>query len=307
MLNKINFVQESIDINLYYLRTLREFCLNIQESLPPKDITYRNEAENIALSCESIGEELVKYADGRISQMAIDLQIYVTNYTLECEKLTEKLFGTNINTSITEKELSLNAGNIDSVSIELEQAIENINNESLNLTNRFIELSKIIYNKMIKNDIFSYSYPTMFQYMIYDAELFKAQLERLIRRNPLDPTYAINSEFYFNNSMKTICTFINKLIDQNNEELMKEAKNFFNLFEIAGKKYTNTILSPENQIILTNEEINLVEQFRKFLEECIKKTLAAEAYFIIEPIFLDNMYTQANYFLYILYKNQQSH
>ena len=38
MLNDVDYVQESIAINLYYLRTLREFCLNIQTSLIPLSI-----------------------------------------------------------------------------------------------------------------------------------------------------------------------------------------------------------------------------------------------------------------------------
>lgn len=121
MLNDVDYVQESIAINLYYLRTLREFCLNIQTSLIPFQTAYIKEAELIALECEALGSQIASFASGLVSSDALDYQIYVTNYTLECEELTEKLFNVQINTDITKKELELKPGNPTSVSSELEK------------------------------------------------------------------------------------------------------------------------------------------------------------------------------------------
>ena len=42
------------------------------------------------------------------------------------------------------------------------------------------------------------------------------------------------------------------------------------------------------------------------MEKCVRDLLTRNAYFIIEPIFLDNMYTQINFFQYILNYNKKN-
>lgn len=306
MLSEVNFVQESIAINLYYLRTLREFCLNIQTSLVPFEKGYISKAENIALSCERLGNDITSFASGMVSKEALDYQIYVTQYTLECEKLTEKLFDVDIDTGITEKELQLKSGEPKTVSQEMIDSMKRINAEAFSLADEFSKLCTEIVNKMEINELFSYSYKALTRFMIYETELFKSGLERLIQQFQIDPSSAANYEFYFNNSMRSIAIFIEKLVDPINEDIFDKAKWFENSFKEAEEAYKTTSLTPDNQKALTEKETLLVKEFHNFMEECIQKLLAREAYFIIEPIFWDNMYTQINFFQYILNYNKKN-
>lgn len=306
MLSEVNFVQESIAINLYYLRTLREFCLNIQTSLVPFEKGYISKAESIALSCERLGNDITSFASGMVSKEALDYQIYVTQYTLECEKLTEKLFNIDIDTGITEKELQLKSGEPKTVSKEMVDSMKRINAEAFSLADEFSKLCTEIVNKMEINELFSYSYIALTRFMIYETELFKSGLERLIQQFQIDPSSAANYEFYFNNSMRSIAIFIEKLVDPINEDIFDKAKWFENSFNEAEETYKTTPLTPDNQKALTEKETLLVKEFHNFMEECIKKLLAREVYFIIEPIFWDNMYTQINFFQYILNYNKKN-
>lgn len=306
MLSEVNFVQESIAINLYYLRTLREFCLNIQTSLVPFEKGYISKAESIALSCERLGNDITSFASGMVSKEALDYQIYVTQYTLECEKLTEKLFNIDIDTGITEKELQLKSGEPKTVTQEMVDSMKRINAEAFSLADEFSKLCTEIVDKMEINELFSYSYIALTRFMIYETELFKSGLERLIQQFQIDPSSAANYEFYFNNSMRSIAIFIEKLVDPINEDIFDKAKWFENSFNEAEETYKTTPLTPDNQKALTEKETLLVKEFHNFMEECIKKLLAREAYFIIEPIFWDNMYTQINFFQYILNYNKKN-
>lgn len=306
MLSEVNFVQESIAINLYYLRTLREFCLNIQTSLVPFEKGYISKAESIALSCERLGNDITSFASGMVSKEALDYQIYVTQYTLECEKLTEKLFNIDIDTGITEKELQLKSGEPKTVTQEMVDSMKRINAEAFSLADEFSKLCTEIVDKMEINELFSYSYIALTRFMIYETELFKSGLERLIQQFQIDPSSAANYEFYFNNSMRSIAIFIEKLVDPINEDIFDKAKWFENSFNEAEETYKTTPLTPDNQKALTEKETLLVKEFHNFMEECIKKLLAREVYFIIEPIFWDNMYTQINFFQYILNYNKKN-
>ncbi|MGN1000885.1 MAG: DUF2935 domain-containing protein [Bacilli bacterium] len=306
MLPDSNFVQESISINLYYLRTIREFCLNIQTSLISFEQIYIQEAENIAIGCEELGNKIIKFANGKVPQKALDYQIYVTPYTLECEKLTEKLFNVKMATNITEAEMKLESGKIDSVTAELVDATEQINEQALILAQRLIDLCNELQNKMATNELFSYSYLTMIQFIIFETELYKSGLTRITQKIILDPSSVSNYEFYFNNSMQSIATFINKLVDPQDKEIVDNSNTFINAFANSAEIYMITPLNPENQYALTNREVALVKDFSEFIKFCIKELLNKRAYFIIEPIFLDNMYTQVNFFLYVLNYNQVS-
>ena len=264
MLSEVNFVQESIAINLYYLRTLREFCLNIQTSLVPFEKGYISKAESIALSCERLGNDITSFASGMVSKEALDYQIYVTQYTLECEKLTEKLFNIDIDTGITEKELQLKSGEPKTVSQEMVDSMKRINAEAFSLADEFSKLCTEIVDKMEINELFSYSYIALTRFMIYETELFKSGLERLIQQFQIDPSSAANYEFYFNNSMRSIAIFIEKLVDPINEDIFDKAKWFENSFNEAEETYKTTPLTPDNQKALTEKETLLVKEFHNF-------------------------------------------
>ena len=66
------------------------------------------------------------------------------------------------------------------------------------------------------------------------------------------------------------------------------------------KKYQDTSITPDTLKVLNEEGINLVESFIAFLSKIIDGVLNQNYYFIVEPIFLDNLLTEAYYFLYLL-------
>lgn len=305
MLNDEEFVQESIDTNLYYLKSLRDFCLNVELSFPQNDQEYIDRAKEIVDGCQRVGEKLVNLANGRVSQTALDFQIYITDYSIPTEKLTEKLFGVDLAQEILKKEEEFTSGKDKNPSDEVINELEIINNESLDLVNKFIELSTDINEKLLNNELFSYTYPSLYEFMIYQCSTYKEQLERLIKRISIDPSYALDSEYYQNNSMKSIALFISILVDPQNEDIVSQANNFFKLFDQADETYKNTALTPENQKKLANQETLLVNDFHNFMQMCLERLIKAETYFIIEPTFINNLYTEINFLRYTLYSNSK--
>ena len=53
MLNNNQFITESLITNLYYLRTLREYCARIQVSFQQKAEEYIKRSEKLAKSIKS--------------------------------------------------------------------------------------------------------------------------------------------------------------------------------------------------------------------------------------------------------------
>ncbi len=300
MLDNNEFVQDSIGINLYYLRTVRLFCLNVELGLPDNYNEYKIRLGSIGEKCENLGRRIVNVSNGILSRDSLTSNIFVTPYTLPLESLTEKLFNVSIATDITQEELELSSGTPTKVTDEFVKDIENFNNEALMLVEKFSNLIEEILNKVNNQDMFSYIFPSYLNFMIYETSLFINQLNRINQRQRYNPTFVITSELSLNNSMLTIAVLINKLVDPGDEVIADESERFVIAFRESEDLYVKTPITPDNQTMLTSRAINLVTDFSNFIRECIEKLLNKNTYFIIEPTFLDNMYTSVNYFLYML-------
>lgn len=300
MLTDASFVLQTLNSNLYYLRTIREFSINIQLSFLQNNSEYIEAAKDFGQRSEDLIKVLLNYANGAVTKEAIDNQIFVTNYTLESELLTEKLFNIDIDTNITEEEANLTPGFIQNPSGEMIDELNNVNNTALTLVTNFIDFCENIIARMNNNDLFSYSYISLIEAMLVEANLYKLNLNRLISRDSLTPTFVVDYEYLFNNLLQRYSSFIRGLVDPRHAEAILRAGAFASEFNLLANDYKQAIVSPEAQLELKDRSIDIVERFRTFLSSVIEDVLESTVYFIVEPIFLDNILTTANYFNYAL-------
>ena len=97
-----------------------------------------------------------------------------------------------------------------------------------------------------------------------------------------------------NELMKTVYQYIVNRI----EEIKYGVKVIDGLpnFDILYKD----VSSPEKEKLLNDETIDYMTNFISFLSKLIERILNKQLYFIVEPLFFDNLLTEANYFLYLL-------
>lgn len=303
ILSDIKYITQSLIDNLFYLRTLREFCLNIELSFYKNNSNIIESAEGFGKRFEELGEEAINLARGNIPNEIINANYLFTDYTLNTELLTEKLFGVDINTDLTIQENNLTGFNsIDEVVItdELLNRISTLNDNAIQLTRNFMDFCKYLKDSMNNSNIFSYSYPAIYNYMIEEAGLYVSDLERIRLKNNADPTYVVNFQYYFSDSMMQAAQFIIGLSDPSQTSIITNSDNYRKAFSNLVKKYQQSSSSPEAQSVLNEEAIDLVQSFRNFLSKLIEGILNSDYYFIVEPVFFDNLLTEANYFLYLL-------
>lgn len=300
MISDSAFVLQTLTRNLYYLRTIRDFAINIQLSFLVNNSEYIEAAKDFATRCEELIKILMKYANGGVSSDAIDNQIFVTDYTLDAELLTEKLFNIDIDTTLTEQEAELTPGFIENPSQEMIDELNEVNNTALMLVTNFIDFCENIASRMSNNDLFSYSYISLIEAMLIESNLFQRNLNRLISRDSLPPTFVVDYEYLFNDILQRYASFIRGLVDPKHAEVIIRSISFSNEFNLLANEYKQAIVSPEVQEELKNRSIDTVDRFRTFLLGVIEDVLDSNTYFIVEAIFLDNVLTTANYFRYAL-------
>ena len=300
MLTEEEFYKESIDANLYYLRTLRDFCINIELSFYG-DNPYKKRAYILARESQDLGREIVTLTNGKVPSKGLNYQIFYTEYTLPIERLTEKLFNLNLGTDITEMQLKLTPTDTFEVNNELTTTLTSFNDRATSIANEFINLAREIRDEMTSNNLFSYSYPTMYNFMIITIELYIGELNRLKERIRKDPIIALDTEYGYNITAYEITSFLRGLIDPNATSYIETLNNILNeTYPKLLEDYNNLPLSPENQQNLTERSITIIRRIRLLIRDMLKDLLDAKLYFIIEPLAIDNFYRNINYFLYAL-------
>ena len=300
MLTEEEFYKESIDANLYYLRTLRDFCINIELSFYGNN-SYKERAESLARRSQDLGREIITLTNGKVPSKGLNYQIFYTEYTLPIERLTEKLFNLNLGTDITEKQLNLNPTDEFEVNDELIESMASINARALSIANSFIELAREIRSEMTSNNLFSYSYPTMYNFMIITIELYIGELNRLKEMIRKDPIIALDTEYGYNITAYEITSFLRVVIDPDETSYIEVLNNILNeIYPELLEDYNTLPLSPENQQNLNERSIAVIRRIRLLIMDMLKDLLDAKLYFIIDPLAIDNFYRNINYFLYVL-------
>ena len=136
--------------------------------------------------------------------------------------------------------------------------------------------------------------------MIEAAEGYQIALKRLIAFQNADPTYVSNFEYNYVKTLMDTAMYIRGLVNPTSIDIFIKAQSFVVQFTHLSEEYKAVGLTPENQLILSSRTLELVERYSEFIASVIERVLTGEVYFIIEPIFLDNIYTEANYFKYVL-------
>ena len=297
MLTERDFFIESLRDHLYYLRTIRNFCITIELSFYKNNEGYIKIASDFANKCDELGKEAISYTGGFVSKEALNNNIYVSEFSLPCEKLTEKLFGINIDTSFTEEELKLQAGRNETIDIE---KVMELNKKALVFAKNFSTFCVDIRDKMDANELFSFSYSDFFSYNFDEINTYILDLERLIRKEGLSPIYAIGYEYNFAVTLEKTAKYIRDWVDVKSTSVYNMASFYVNSFAEIINEYLKASISPDVQIELSNKIRDILIDYQDFLKNILRKLINKELYFITPPISIDNIYTSVNFYLFNL-------
>ena len=304
MLTEREFFIQSLRDHLYYLRTIREFCITIELSFYKNNEDYIKMAQNFANKCDELGREAISYTGGFVSSEALNSGIYVTEFSLPCEKLTEKLFGIKIDTAFTKQELELLEGINENINSEVINGIKKLNEKALIFANNFSKFCEEIRNKLDTNNLFSFSYSDFFSYIFDEINTYILDLERIIRMEGYSPIYAVGYEYNFATTLQKTARFIRDWVDVKSVDVFDMANYYVNSFGEIIDKYLKASISPLVQEELSNETNKILLDYQDFLRGILRRLINKELYFITPPVSIDNIYTSVNFYIFTLNKQE---
>lgn len=300
MLSDRDFVRQSLELNLFFLRIMKEHSFFLEAAFPCKDSNMIQQAENFKNQLTIVLSEAVRLADGVLSPGFLTDGEMVTPYTLDAERVTEFYTGISLNTDITRAELSL-GGNDNSNIMPLVEPVTRLNQQAINATQGLIAFKTTILNDVLNCRIFTNNYPLLIDHILREARLFVSMLERLQRRVEIDLTAEmVMQEAFWNRIMAEHAKFIRGLLDPTEVQLFNTADQFGHQFDILTAKAEALFCQISGLPVVTEESREATINIRDFKRQGTEGLITCKIRSIIIPLLGDHVLREANHYLRLL-------
>lgn len=290
------FVRQSLDLNLFFLRIMKEHGLFIAVSFPPKYDDLILEATRFNTAFNELLSRTLELASG-VVDIGNDA---VTDFTLQAEEKTAQLSGFPIDFSLTKAELKTKR--LEKIQDnELKTRIAQLNTQIISLTRNFIRFKTKVLNGMLSCEVYSTNYPLLLDHIRREAILYVNLLSN-IQANQNSETLQNEAEemLFWNQIMEEHSEFIRGLLDPTETTLLALANDFAIKYEDLNKRIYTNVNDLTNRLV--KESIKLTKENLAFLTQGATGILNCEIKSIIIPLLGDHVIRETNHYLSLLDK-----
>jgi hypothetical protein len=298
MLSINEFIRQSLELNLFFLRIMKEHSFFLEAGFTPKNSDLAQEGDNFRQRFTKLLQETITLSNGVISPMVKQSGEIVTNFTLAAEKATEFYTGVQLNTNITKAEEDIvSDGDID-CSKCLASKVRELNSRILEAVEDIIRYKTVILNGMLNCNLFTFNYPLLIDHIRREARFYHKLLTRLQEGIVIDIVReAVEQQRFWNRIMAEHAKFIRGLLDPTEEDLIKTANMFGNEFDVLTAK---AIELNDKISEITEEDLKATKDIRNFKAQGTAGLLNCDIRSIIVPLLGDHVLREANHYLRLL-------
>lgn len=309
-----DYVRISLETHLFFARIMKEHSLFLQAGFVAKDAEWIRKAERFRNEFEELLRRTVQMSNHMVSRHVLQSEELATRYTIDAERKTSELSGIPIDSRITRAELELRSGRDFTVTREMVQRVNRLNERALSLVNGLIEFKERLLREVKECRMFTANYPLLIDHIMREAKLYRETIEGLMRNNRVCYRNLQNQEEFWNRIMMEHALFIRGLLDPCEEDLISTAndlaKDFKELIEAARRQdcRANSACTNTNNTGVTNNcaTDNLAErtmqktiEIRDFKAAGTQGLLKCQIQSIILPLLADHVLREANHYLRI--------
>ena len=296
MLDNKQVFEQSLVNHIYFAGSMRSFCTTIGLTFFRNNQNYIDRAVALGYRATDIINLAISYMNKEIADEVLKNNVYITPYTKDIEKLTEKLFGVDLVIDFNQDEKILRTRGKVEYNEATMQKINELNNQALILINDFKVFCGEIKEKLDSQELFSYLYPDFFNYMFDEISVYGRDIERILSKKDYTDFYLSEYAYYFNELLRESALYIRGFLDTVHQDIFDMASFYVDAFSSLIEKY----LKNQDNEALSSETEGLVSNYGNSISNIIERLLKAEIYFITPPIVLDNFLTNVNVYLFIL-------
>ncbi len=301
MLTRKEFVTMSLDLNLFFLRIMKEHSFFLEIGFTPRDKSMGDQAAAFREGFERLLSEAAALANGNVSAEALDSRQTTTQYTLEAEKLTNFYTGIPFNFELTSREEMLQPAGFRGPDARMEAAVEDLDRRAYGLTAQLANFKEQLLENVRSCKMFTVNYPLLIEHVLREARHFMDMLVSLVRgESIMKPEDLIYQEAFWNRQMAEHAKFIAGLLDPTEETLIETASMFGREFDELKKKADEATKNTMDIAKVTAASLNGTARLRDFKAAGTKGLIECKIQSIIIPLLGDHVLREANHYLCLM-------
>lgn len=301
MITRQEFVTMSIDLNLFFLRIMKEHSLFLELAFTPKDRNLGAQAASLRAGFERLLYDTLELAGGNVSRQALSSRQITTQYTAEAERITSFYTGLPIDSALTQRESALQPAGSRGTDGATVNAVESLDRRAYQLTEALTGLKEKILSGVLSCKMFTGNYPLLIDHILREARFFMNMLAMLVSgENIMDPKDIVTQEAFWNRIMAEHSKFIAGLLDPTEETLIDTARMFGKEFDALTAQAAQAAAQTTDIAQVTSASRQQTLKLRDFKEEGAKGILECKIRSVIIPLLGDHVLREANHYLCVL-------
>ena len=301
MISQKEFITMSLDLNLFFLRIMKEHSFFLEVGFTPRDKNMSEQAGVFKQRFEQLLSDATALANGNVSANTLNSRQATTQYTLEAERLTSFYTGMPFNLDLTRREEMLQPTSFGMPGARMEEAVENLDRRAYQLTRELAMFKEQLLGSVRSCKMFTMNYPLLIEHILREARHFMNMLAMLLRRESINkPEDLLNQELFWNRQMAEHAKFIAGLLDPSEEALMETARMFGREFDVLTAEAEQATMQMMDIAGITAGTRQETERLRDFKAAGTKGILECKIQSIIIPLLGDHVLREANHYLCIM-------
>jgi len=301
MLQSNIFIQQSLELHLFFARIMKEHSFFLQMGFTQKDMNYIQKANYFRMEFDKLLADAISLSNGVVSNSVLQSNEVTTPYTLKAEMASKYFTGIDIPTSLTEAGSSLMGNDSLISSPMLEQRVFELNHKALRLIVGLAEFKNMVLSEVNSCKIFTANYPLLLEHILREAQMYYILLRRLQEREDINlEREAYEQEAFWNRVMAEHSKFIAGLLDPTEDELQKVAFDFGKEFDQLTKESLDAMMKVAPINVITKESLEATKKIKEFKSQGTEGIIDCKIKSIIIPLLGDHTLREANHFLRLL-------
>jgi Protein of unknown function (DUF2935). len=301
MLSDRDFVKQSLELNLFFMRIAKEHSIFMEAAFTPRDFGLAREADAFKNHFSMLLEETIYFSNGIISPEVVASGELVTDLTFSAERGTEFYSAIPIDSGITRRELNLAPSAGVNITPAFVQNVMMLNEEAIAATNMLAGYKARLLSNVLACRVFTLNYPLLIDHILREARFYLNMLNKLQHRDAIDtPDEIIEQEVFWNRIMAEHSKFIRGLLDPTEVELIDTAEKFGREFDSLTGKAIELTKKTSGLEDVTEDSLEAAEGIRDFKRQGTQGLIKCRIKSIALPLLGDHVVREANHYIRLL-------
>lgn len=301
MLSNEEFIRQSLELNLFFTRILKEHAFFLEAAFSPKEQSLAQQADTLKCEFTTLLAETIMLSDGVISPEVLSSGELVTMFTFDAERATEFYTGIQLDTQLTHKELSLDKNLNPAISSLLLDQVSALNQKAITATIILADYKSKLLQDILSCKLFTFNYPLLIDHILREARFYLKVLYQLQNRqvvNILEDIIA--QQKFWNQIMAEHAKFIRGLLDPTEVALFDTANRYGKVFDTL----TNQAMTMTEQTTilpqLSSKTYKATVSLRDFKTAATEGLLLCKIRALAVPLLADHVLREANHYMRLL-------